>query len=63
MKDTAYLTLATRARDYIFEHFIDKEYGGAFWSVDAMGEPVDTRKQLYTNAFIYGLFRIFKSHG
>lgn len=64
LKDTAYLTLATRARDYIFEHFIDKEYGGAFWSVDAMGKPVDTRKQLYTNAFfIYGLSEYSRATG
>ena len=64
LKDTAYLRLSTRAKEYILEHFIDKEYGGAFWSVDAIGEPVDTRKQLYTNAFfIYGLSEYARATG
>ena len=29
-----YLDAATRAKDYILEHFIDPEYGGVYWSVD-----------------------------
>ena len=40
-----YLMAATRAKDYILEHFIDKIYGGAYWSLDAEGNPLDTRKQ------------------
>ena len=55
-KDTAYLRLATRAKDYIMAHFIDKQYGGAYRSVTAKGEPSDTRKQTYTQSFfIYGM--------
>ena len=51
-----YLDAATRAKDYIIEHFIDKEYGGVYWSLDYKGEPLDTKKQFYAISFaIYGL--------
>ncbi len=51
-----YLSAATRAKDYILQRFIDKESGGAFWSLDANGCPLDTKKQFYAIAFtIYGL--------
>lgn len=51
-----YLEAATRAKDYIVEHFIDKEYGGTYWELDANGNPVDTKKQFYAIGFtIYGL--------
>ena len=51
-----YLEAATRAKDYILEHFIDKEIGGAYWELDANGNPVDTKKQFYALGFvIYGL--------
>ena len=56
LKDSAYLKTATRARDYILSHFIDKKYGGAYFTVNSKGEPLDIRKQIYTQAFfIYGL--------
>ena len=51
-----YLEAATRAKDYLIEHFIDKEYGGVYWSVDYLGLPLDTKKQFYAIGFtIYGL--------
>lgn len=51
-----YLTAARHALDFILANFIDKEYGGAYWSVDAEGKPLDTKKQFYAIAFIiYGL--------
>jgi len=51
-----YLEAATRAKDFIVEHFIDKEYGGTYWELDANGNPVDTKKQFYAIGFtIYGL--------
>lgn len=34
------------------KHFHDAEHGGWFYSIDAQGEPLDTRKDLYTHAFI-----------
>lgn len=63
-KDTSYLRLATRARDYIMAHFIDREFGGAYRSVKASGEPSDTRKQTYTQSFfIYGLSEYSRATG
>ncbi|MCU0363418.1 MAG: AGE family epimerase/isomerase [Bacteroidales bacterium] len=63
-RDTAYLRLATRSKDYIMKHFIDKEYGGAYRSVKATGEPSDTRKQTYTQSFfIYGLSEYARATG
>jgi mannobiose 2-epimerase len=63
-KDTAYLRLATRAKDYILAHFIDKQYGGVYLSVNAKGEPADTRKQTYTQTFfIYGLAEYYRATG
>lgn len=51
-----YLAAARHAFDFILKHFIDKKYGGAFWSVSRNGESVDTKKQFYAIAFIiYGL--------
>ncbi|HWT69446.1 MAG TPA: AGE family epimerase/isomerase [Pseudomonas sp.] len=33
-------------------HFHDAEHGGWFYSIDPQGVPLDTRKDLYTHAFI-----------
>ncbi|MCL9798746.1 AGE family epimerase/isomerase [Pseudomonas sp. AKS31] len=33
-------------------HFHDAEHGGWFYSIDALGKPLDQRKDLYTHAFI-----------
>ena len=64
LKDTAYLRLATQAKDYIMSHFIDKQYGGAFRSVKSNGEQSDTRKQTYTQSFfIYGLAEYYRATG
>lgn len=64
LKDTAYLHLATRSKDYIIAHFIDKKYGGAYRSVRSDGEPSDTRKQTYTQSFfIYGMAEYYRATG
>lgn len=64
LKDTSYLRLAKRSKDYIMAHFIDKQYGGAFRSVKSNGEPSDTRKQIYTQSFfIYGLCEYYRATG
>jgi mannobiose 2-epimerase len=63
-KDTSYLRLAKRSKDYIMAHFIDREFGGAYRSVKATGEPSDTRKQTYTQSFfIYGLSEYSRATG
>lgn len=51
-----YLRAATRAKQYIVEHFLDTEYGGTFWSLNADGTPLDTKKQFYALGFmLYGM--------
>jgi mannobiose 2-epimerase len=55
-KEEKYLLTATRALEYIRNHFIDKQYGGVFWTVDFEGNMLDSKKQVYALAFcIYGL--------
>jgi cellobiose epimerase len=64
LKDTSYLRLAKRSKDYIMAHFIDKKYGGAYRSVKFDGNPSDTRKQIYTQSFfIYGLAEYYRATG
>ena len=59
-----YLEMATYAKDYFLEHFIDKEYGGVYWSVDAKGRPLNTRKQFYALGFaLYGLSEYARATG
>ena len=59
-----YLAVARRAYDYFTTHFIDKEHGGVFWSVDYLGQPLDTKKQIYALAFsIYGLAEYYRASG
>ena len=54
------LEMANRAYNYITNHFIDKEDGGVYWSVDYKGEPLDTKKQVYAIAFtIYALSEFY----
>jgi mannobiose 2-epimerase len=50
--DEAYLQAAQRVYDYIKAHFVDDEFGGVYWSVDYKGDKLDTKKQVYANAFI-----------
>lgn len=60
-KQPQYSTMAERAFNYIFDHFIDREFGGVYWSVDAKGNILDGKKQIYGLAFcIYGLTEFYK---
>lgn len=57
-----YLEAATRARDYILEHFVDKELGGTYWELDYQGRPVDTKKQFYALGFmLYGMSEYYRA--
>ena len=59
-----YLDAATRAKDYILEHFIDRQHGGVYWSLDYKGQPLDTKKQFYAIGFmIYGLSEYARATG
>ncbi len=59
-----YLGAATRTGKYFLDHFVDPAYGGVYWSVDAGGRPLDTKKQLYAQGFaIYGLSELYRATG
>lgn len=59
-KEPGCLLLADRAFEYIKDHFIDQEFGGVYWMLDAKGKPLDTKKQVYAVAFtIYALSEYF----
>lgn len=48
--------MADRAFEYIRNYFLDTKYGGYYWSVTFDGNPLQTRKQIYAQAFVlYGL--------
>ena len=57
-----YLRMAERAFQYLAQYFIDKEYGGVFWTVNHKGEPLDTKKQIYALSFaVYGLSEFYQA--
>ena len=59
--DARYYAMAKRAFQYTFDHFIDREHGAVYWSVDADGNMLDGKKQIYGLAFcIYGLTEFYK---
>lgn len=62
--ENKYLQIAERAFDYITNHFVDKEYGGVYWTVDYKGNPFDTKKQIYALAFaLYGISEFWIATG
>src|SRR3712207_3934439 len=57
-----YLKAATRAEEYITEHFLDTEHGGTYWSLNSDGRPLDTKKQFYSQGFmLYGMTEYVRS--
>lgn len=54
--DEAYRQAARRAYEYILRHFWDEEFGGVYWMSNYRGEPSDTKKRIYGQAFtVYAL--------
>lgn len=61
IRDHRYQAMAERAFEYLDRHFVDKEYGGVFWTVDAKGNALDTKKQIYALSFaVYGLSEYYR---
>jgi mannobiose 2-epimerase len=61
-KNPDHLSLASRAFDYIRTFLIDPEFGGLYWSVDFQGNMLDSRKQVYAQAFgIYGMSEYYRA--
>ena len=56
-----YLKMINRAYDYLMEYFFDREYGGMYWMLDYQGNPLDSKKQIYGQAFaIYALSEFYQ---
>ena len=54
--DEVYLRTARRAYEYLRRFFWDAEFGGVYWMVDHLGNPVETKKRIYGQAFtVYAL--------
>ena len=62
--DAACLEMARRAWEYVERCFVDPRYGGVYWSVDAAGNPLDAKKQIYSQGFaIYGMSEYCRATG
>ena len=62
--EPAWRTVADRAFFQIRDRFYDPEYGGIYWSLDAQGRPLDSKKQFYAIAFaVYGLAEYHRATG
>ncbi len=60
-KDPVYQQTADRAYEYLKTHFIDEENGGVYWMLNHEGNPKETKKQVYAQAFaIYALAEYYK---
>ena len=49
--DIPFRQMADRAFHYLNDYFWDSKHEGVYWSVDFKGEPKDTKKQIYAQAF------------
>ncbi len=59
-----YRICAARAYEYLVANFFDKEHGGVYWELDAAAAPINTKKQVYAQAFtIYALCAYFQLTG
>ncbi len=59
-QDQSCRELAQRAYDYLDCFFWDREYGGAFWRVDRLGNCLDGKKKIYGQAFyLYALIEYY----
>ena len=57
----AYKAAAEHAKNYIFDHFFDAEFGGTYWMLNADGTVADAKKQIYSQAFfIYALVEYYR---
>ncbi len=56
-----YRQCAKRAYDYLLQYFFDKKCGGVYWELDCFGNPINSKKQTYAQAFtIYALSAYYK---
>jgi mannobiose 2-epimerase len=63
-RDPHYLEMAERSFKYLVDFFIDNQQGGIYWMLDYNGNPVESKKQIYAQAFaIYSFSEYFKATG
>ncbi len=56
--------LAGHAYRFLRDHCVDRAHGGVYWSVGAAGNPVDTTKHSYNQAFaLYALSAYYRLTG
>lgn len=56
------LGMARRAYEYLTRCFFDESYGGYFWTVDYLGQPLDMKKKIYGQAFaLYALTEYYRA--
>lgn len=61
LNNPEYLKAAERSKDYLLDHFFDKDFGGVYWLLDHKGNILDSKKQIYAQAFaIYGLTEYYR---
>lgn len=64
LKDEGLLEEAKHGFAFMKEHCMDKENGGIYWSIKYNGEPEDTTKHTYNQAFsIYALSSYYEASG
>lgn len=62
--NATYLAVATRAFQYIQDHFMDGKNGGVYWMLDFKGAPLQTKKQVYAQAFaLYAFAEYYLASG
>lgn len=62
--DPVHLATARRAYEYLDRFFWDHEFGGVYWMLDYQGQPHDTKKRIYGQAFtVYALAEYFHASG
>lgn len=64
LREPRYMKTARHAYEYIRSNFVDRVYGGTYWSLNPDGTPRDTKKQYYAIAFmVYGLSEYYRAGG
>ena len=64
LKEESLLEEARHGYAFMKEHCLDRENGGIFWSIGYDGEPEDTTKHTYNQAFsIYALSSYYEASG
>ena len=63
-QDKKYLDMADRSYHFIVDNFVDKDDGGIYWMLDQKGHTLESKKQIYAEAFaIYSFSEYFKATG